>query len=474
MKKLDRVILRLAFLSLAILSSTFMTPTAGFTQSKIFIDVGEAKVRKSLLAFPSLQFLGSKEDAPADKVGDEIFSIITNDLAATGLFTNIDRKAYLEDPSSTGLRPSGVTPNGFDFNKWKTIGTEFLIKGGYQVINDQLTLEIYAYYVPQGNLIIGKKYQSATGSLRRIAHTFANDFVKGVTGKPGFFNNQIVVAIDKGVQTNREIFISDWDGADSHPITNHKTISISPAWSPNGEFIAYTSFVKRKIGNSPAMRNPDLFVYEVKTGKRWLVSYRTGMNSGAEFLPDNKNMLVTLSQGKTADIYKMSLDGKSIIQLTHGPSLAMNVEPAITPDGSTIAFSSDRSERPMVYTMNLSGGDVKRKTFAGLYNSTPTWAPDGKKIAFAGLDKAHDAFDIFVVNSDGSGLMRLTGAKRANGHWANNEDPAFSPDGRHILFVSDRTGTRQLFLINVDGTNERRLTYDRLYYSKPKWGPVAE
>jgi TolB protein len=212
----------------------------------------------------------------------------------------------------------------------------------------------------------------------------------------------------------------------------------------------------------------------VKTGKRWLVSYRTGMNSGAEFLPDNRNMLITLSQGKTADIYKMSVDGKSIVPLTHGPSLAMNVEPAISGDGNMIAFSSDRSERPMIYTMNTAGGDIKRKTFAGLYNSTPTWSPDGKKIAFAGLDKTHDAFDIFIVNTDGSGLQRLTSAHRPNGHWASNEDPAFSPDGRQILFVSDRTGTRQLFLINTDGTNERRLTYDRLYYSKPKWGPVAE
>jgi TolB protein len=459
---------------LVLISLILTTSIAAFSQSKIFIDVGEAKVHKSLLAFPTLQFLGSKQGASVDHDGDELYSVINNDLASTGLFVDVDHKAYLEDPAKTGLRPSGVAPNGFDFNSWKTIGTEFLIKGGYQIIGDQITLEIYAYYVPQGNLVLGKKYQTSKSTYRRLAHTFANDFVKAVTGKPGFFNNQIVVAIDKGVQTNREIYISDWDGANAKQITNHKTISISPAWSPNGEFIAYTSFVKRKVGTGPAMRNPDLFIYEVKTGKRWLVSYRSGMNSGAEFTPDNQHILVTLSQGKTADLYNMTLDGRAITPLTQGPALAMNVEAAITSDGSTIAFSSDRSDRPMIYTMDKNGRNVQRRTFMGLYNSTPTWSPDGKKIAFAGLDKAHDAFDIFIMNSDGSGSARLTSAHRPNGHWASNEDPAFSPDGRHVLFVSDRTGTKQLYLINTDGTNERRLTYDHLYYSKPKWGPEAE
>lgn len=443
-------------------------------QNKVFIDVGEARVHKSLLAFPSLQYLSAKQSPNGDKVGDDIFSVISNDLAVSGLFTNVDRKAYLEDPAKTGLRPSGVAANGFDFNSWKTIGTEFLVKGGYQVLDGQITLEIYAYYVPQGNLVLGKKYQTAMSGWRRMAHTFSNDFVQAVTGKPGFFNNQIVVAIDHGVQTHREIYIADWDGANTKQITNHNNICISPAWSPDGELIAYTSFIKRRIGNGPMMRNPDLFLYEVKTGKRWLVSYRTGLNSGAEFMPDSKSLFVTLSQGKTADIYRMSIDGKSVTQITHGPGLALNVEPAVTRDGSKVAFSSDRSDRTMIYTMDKNGGNVVRKTFAGTYNSTPTWSPDGKKLAFAGQDKSHDAFDIFVMNADGSGLLRLTSAHRPDGHWASNEDPAFSPDGRHILYVSDRTGTKQLFIVNSDGTNERRLTYDRLYYSKPKWGPVAE
>jgi len=443
-----------------------------YAQSKIFLDVGEARVRKSLLALTPFQYLGAGKTAANEKAGAELFSVISNNLAATGLFTNVDAAAYLEDPLTVGLRPSGVLPNGFDFAKWKTIGTEFLIRGGYQVINKKMTLEIYAYYVPQGNLVLGKKYDTEISSVRKLGHSFANDFIKAVTGKESFFNHQVVVGIDRGAQTNRDIYTADWDGQNAKPVTDHKTITVSPAWSRNGEHIAYTAFVKRKIGKGPATRNADMFIYETKSKRRWLVSYRPGMNSGAEFLPDGKNLLLTLSKDKTADIFKMSLDGKTISPITRGPGLAMNVEPAVSPDGSKIAFSSDRSGRPMIYLMNISGGDVKRITFAGHYNSTPSWTPDGKKIAFAGFDREKGNFDIFVVGTDGTGLLRLTSARKTNGKWANNEDPAVSPDGRHVLFISDRTGTKQLYLVNIDGTNERRITYDNLYYSKPKWGPA--
>src|SRR6185312_12449836 len=113
-------------------------------QNKIFIDIGEAKVHKSLLAFPSLQYLGSTPSRSSDRAGNEIYGVISNDLDATGLFVDVDHKAFLENTATTGLRPAGVMPNGFDFNNWKTVGAEFLIKAGYQIIGDQLSLEVYA------------------------------------------------------------------------------------------------------------------------------------------------------------------------------------------------------------------------------------------------------------------------------------------------------------------------------------------
>lgn len=163
----------------------------------------------------------------------------------------------------------------------------------------------------------------------------------------------------------------------------------------------------------------------------------------------------------------MSFDGTIQAKITNGPNGAMNVEPAVSPDGTKVAFSSDRSGRPMIYVMDVDGSNVKRLTFAGVYNSTPAWSPDGKKIAFAGQSEDH--FDIFVMNADGTGMIRLTSAKKASGRWATNSDPSFSPDGRFVMYSSDRTGKSQIFISTVDGSEERRVTLDNFDYFKPKW-----
>jgi TolB protein len=277
------------------------------------------------------------------------------------------------------------------------------------------------------------------------------------------------VASDKAGNRWKEIYVMDWDSRNSVQVTNHHTISLSPAWSPNGKTISYTSFAYHPYLKS---RNPDLFTYDIFGGKRFLVSSRIGINSGSTFSPDGKNIFLTLSKGEASDIYRINLEGEDLTKITHGPGNALNVEPNISSDGNKIAFSSDQKGYPMVFTMNTDGSSIKRITFAGRYNASPCFSPDGKKIVFAGQDKDH--FDLFLVNTDGTDLQRLTSAKTPSGRAANNEDPSFSPDGRHIVFTSNRTGKNQIFIITTDGTSERRITVDNYNYFKPKWSPYIE
>lgn len=446
-------------------------PSKSFAESQIYIKIGEAKTVKKLLALPPLQYFGAPvAGSKYQEMGSELFEVITNDLLVSSYFQMIKQSAFLEDTAKVGLKPvSKDEPKGFKFDTWKELKADFLIRAGYSMVGDKVTLDTYLYHVPKGELVVGKKYESTASNVRKVAHTFANDVLKALTGKEGMFLSKIVTTSDRDGGKSREVFIMDWDGASPTKVSNHQSITISPAWSPDGKKIAYTAYVQRAKSK---MRNADLFIYEVETGKRFLTSYRPGINSGAAFAPDNKNIYLTLSQSGNPDIYKMAIDGTLQGKITNGPNGAINVEPSVSPDGSKLAFSSDRHGRPMIYTMANDGSNITQITFAGVFNSTPVWSPDGGKLAFAGQSEDH--FDIFVINTDKTNLQRITDAKKANGKAAHNEDPSFSPDGRFLMYTSNRTGTNQIYISTVDGSEERRVTNDKYNYYKPKWSQNLE
>lgn len=434
------------------------------SSSEIYIKLGEARTKKSLLAFPNLQNLGSSKTSKDIGAGNEIFNVIRNDLDVSTYFQFIDKSAYLEDPSKKGLKPAPGEPNGFNFASWKQIGAEFLITGGYSSSGADVSAELYLWDVKKGSLIFGSKYKASISTARKLAHTFANDVLKALTGKEGMYLSRIVVASNREGSSSREIYVMDWDGANPIKISNHQSIALSPAWSPDGKKVAYTAYVQRSRSK---MRNADMFLFDLGSGKRELISFREGLNSGASFSPDLKHIFLTISQGSNPDIYKINYSGDIVAKVTNGPSGAMNVEPSVSPDGTKVAFSSDRAGRTMIYTMNSDGSNIKRITFAGQFNASPAWSPDGKKLAFAG--QVGSNFDIFVVDVEGSNMVRLTSANRPNGRAANNEDPSWSPDGRFVMYTSDRTGKSQIYFSTPDGSEERRVTLDNFNYYKAKW-----
>ena len=185
-----------ALLSSAIFFSIAHLSTNAQSKSNIYIDVGKATIKRSLIALPPFQYFSS---AKANKkhlaIGQELFNTVYNDLLVSSYFTFIHQNAFLEDVNKVSLKPAPGDPKGFKFQNWHSIGTEFLVRAGYKIIGQQLSLEAYVYYVPQAKLVLGKAYEGPLTTVRKMAHTFCNDMIKALTGKKGMFNSKIVVAL---------------------------------------------------------------------------------------------------------------------------------------------------------------------------------------------------------------------------------------------------------------------------------------
>lgn len=439
-----------------------------FSAEEATIKVGQAKSKKSNLAFPSFNNVGSNKSNSSLKVANDIFNTAKSDLEISNYFNLMSPASFLENTANLSPKPKDIdAANGFKFTTWKTLEAEFLIRATYLISDKEVTLESFLYNVAQEKLVVGKRYTGKTHQAVQIGHNFANDILEALTGRKGFYLSKFIATYDKSGY--KEVVTMNWDGSHLDPLTSDRSVAISPNWSPDGKSVIYSIYTKKvKSGQ----QNLTMFIHDLVKGKRSILSNRNGLNSGGSFSPDGKYVYLTISKNGAPNIYKINLQGEEVAQLTKGPSGAMNVEVAVSPDGTKLAFSSDRGGSPMIYTMNSDGTDVRRRTFVGKYNSTPSWSHDGKKIAFAGQIDSH--FDIFVMDADGSNIIPITHALKSNGQRASHEDPSFSPDGRYIVYTSNRTGQNQIYLNNIDGTNEHRVTNDSYNYFKPKWSNNIE
>jgi TolB protein len=423
----------------------FMSLTAlsfnSWGEDTTYIAIGKAKTKKTQIALPDFSAEKSVSAGTA-----KALETLRKDLGFLDVFEVISPSRYKD---STPNAKTGTFP----LESWKEIGSDYVLKAQATSGERGLIVEAYLTEVASGSTSLAKRYVTSLGEVVSLGHTIANDVVKAITGEAGIFETKIAMVCDR--TGKKEIYVMDFDGANVRQITHHRSVVLSPAWSPDGTKIAYSLISKNKKN----IKNTNLYEFDFKTSSIKILSDRQGINSGVHYHPDGKQLVLTMSFLGNPEIFTLDPGSKSATRLTNSPGV--DVDPNWSPDGKFISFVSSRAGASMVYKMNSDGSNVQRLTFAGTYNATPAWSPKNNKIGFAGwLD---GRFDIFTMNTDGTTIERLTKSQ------GNNEDPAFSGDGNFLVFSSNRAGSKNIYVMGVDGNGVKRLTYGLGNCVSPRW-----
>jgi TolB protein len=421
-------------LILFILLAVCFVPAGAQDQIKTGTNIG-APLRIAVPDFKDAT--ADPQTAPLNTVFNQT---LWNDLENAGLFEMVAKSFY-------PIQTPGL-PNEVNLNPWGNapMNAAMLVFGNLGAMNGKVNVQGWLYDVknPQYPQILGKQYQedATPDNARLIAHRFANEIILKLGGIPGPMESKIYFISDRS--GHKEVWAMDWDGASQQQLTHLNGIALSPRISPDNSRVAFSGLTD----------SWQIKMYSMDLAR--LVSFPRfgGGNYSPAWSSDGTKIAFASSMHTGAsEIYIADASGANARRLTTGRS---DVSPVFNPrTNAQIAFVSGRTGLPQIYVMDADGSNVQRITEQG-YAVSPSWSPNGLLLAFSWIRKYGPGVlggaDIYVMDIASRQIVQLTH------DGGRNDFPSWSPDGRHVVFESTRSGNAQIWTMLADGTHQQQLT----------------
>lgn len=375
----------------------------------------------------------------------EIGAVVANDLRLSGRFAPLDEKDMVARPTSGAE---------IRFQDWRLLATDYIVVGRAEPQGAGRSVNFELYNVKTGQLLLAERIATSERGLRAAAHRVADAVYERLTGIPGAFSTRVAyVAVEGRPPAQRfRLVVADADGFNPRTITESTEPIMSPAWSPDGQSVAYVSFESRVAA---------IYVQRLATGDRRRVSARAGINGAPAFSPDGRSLALTLSRDGNLDIYTLDLATQTLSRITSNE--AIDTEPEWSRDGRSLYFTSDRAGSAQVYRVALDAPQqAARVTFDNSYNARPRVSPDGKELALVTLDRG--GYRIAVMDLGTRSLRVLTKASQ-------DESPSYAPNGATIIYATRDRGRGALAMVSADGRHQQRLSSDKGDVRDPAWSP---
>jgi len=407
-------------------------------------------VEKVRLGVPD--FKGANADPKNAELLKTFNDTLWNDLENAGIFDLVSKSFYpLQQPSQ---------PTDVKFDAWSVPppSASMLAFGNLGVSASNVQVQGWLYDVkntasPQ---VLGKQYAdiATTDKARLIAHKFADEIIFRLGGGiQGIAETSIYFVSTRS--GHKEIWAMDYDGAAQHQVTHLGSISLSPRISPDGSRVAFSSLTKSGW---------DIMMYSLELNRAVTFPRFGGTNLSPAWAPDGTKLAFSSSRSGDPEIYTVDASGGNLKRLTN--SKGPDVSPTFNhKTGAQVAWVGNRSGLPQIYTMEADGTNVQRMTDQG-YAVSPAWSPNGQFLAFAWIRSygpgQPGASDIYLMDIASKQWVQLTH------DGGRNDFPSWSPDGRHLIFQSSRSGSEQIWTMLADGTRQTQLTFTGTN-NQPNW-----